>query len=97
MLKQNILYQGVLFILMQPKIMMEMEKIFFSSTFGGETLSLAAGFATLKKLQSHAITDHLWKIGAYLTNQLNTLICDKIVDAIFKLPDNTAADARTKL
>lgn len=69
----------------KKEYMMEMEKIFFSSTFGGETLSLAAGFATLKKLQSHAITDHLWKIGTYLTNQLNTLICDKIVDAIFKL------------
>lgn len=36
-------------------IMMLMEEIFFSSTFGGELLSLAASLATLKKLQNEPV------------------------------------------
>ena len=43
-------------------IMSVMKDIFYSGTFGGETLSLAASIATINKMKSHNVIDHLWKI-----------------------------------
>ena len=39
----------------QARYMREMEEIFFSSTFGGETLSLAASLATIRKMQREPV------------------------------------------
>lgn len=47
-------------------LMQLMEEIFFSFTFGGETLSLAASAATLDKLRSHDVTGHLARLGRRL-------------------------------
>ncbi len=47
-------------------IMRLMEDIFFSGTFGGEALSLAASIATIDKLEREKVTEHLWEKGAYL-------------------------------
>ena len=47
-------------------IMTLMEDIFFSATFGGEALSLAAAIATLDKIEAHAVTDKLWAYGGDL-------------------------------
>lgn len=44
-------------------IMRVMEEIFFSFTFGGETLSLAAALATLTKLQNEPVIETIWKQG----------------------------------
>lgn len=55
-------------------IMNVMEDIFFSSTFGGETLSLAAALATLKKLQSHFVIDVLTQKGEWIIDQVKSLI-----------------------
>lgn len=38
--------------------------IFYSGTFFGETLSLAASLATIKKMQRENVIQHLWKVGA---------------------------------
>ena len=35
--------------------MILMEEIFFSSTFGGETISLAASIATIDKMTKHTM------------------------------------------
>jgi glutamate-1-semialdehyde aminotransferase/spore coat polysaccharide biosynthesis protein SpsF (cytidylyltransferase family) len=40
-----------------------MEEIFFSSTFGGEALSLAAAIAVVDKVEREAVPDRLWQIG----------------------------------
>jgi glutamate-1-semialdehyde 2,1-aminomutase len=40
-------------------VMRLLERVFFSFTFGGETLSLAAAFATLQKLQHNRVIEHL--------------------------------------
>jgi glutamate-1-semialdehyde 2,1-aminomutase len=40
-----------------------MEEIFFSFTFGGETLSLAASLATMKKLQREPVVETLYRQG----------------------------------
>ena len=43
--------------------MFEMKEVFFSSTFGGETLSLAAGIATIDKMRREPVIEKLWKTG----------------------------------
>jgi len=45
------------------EIMQLMEEIFFSFTFGGETLSLAAALATLQKLQREPVIERLAVTG----------------------------------
>lgn len=55
-------------------IMMLMEDIFFSGTFAGETLSLAATKATLTKIMQHNVLDHIHKMGTKLLNGLSDLI-----------------------
>jgi glutamate-1-semialdehyde 2,1-aminomutase len=45
------------------KIMKGMKDIFFSSTFGGETISLSAAKAVLNKIKNDGVVDKLSKIG----------------------------------
>ncbi|HXC40612.1 MAG TPA: aminotransferase class III-fold pyridoxal phosphate-dependent enzyme [Burkholderiales bacterium] len=47
-------------------LMRLMEEVFFSSTFGGETLSLAASLATLEKLQKQPVIETLYSQGRKL-------------------------------
>jgi glutamate-1-semialdehyde aminotransferase len=42
------------------------EEIFFSMTYGGETVSLAAAKATLETLRQEPVIDHIWARGAEL-------------------------------
>lgn len=55
-------------------IMMLMEDIFFSGTFGGETLSLAATKATLTKIKKQNVLEHIHAMGTKLLNGLTKLI-----------------------
>jgi len=55
-------------------IMKLMEEIFYSFTFGGETLSLAASLATLKKIQKEPVIETLWKQGRKLVEGTEKLI-----------------------
>ena len=55
-------------------IMRLMEEIFFSFTFGGETLSLAAASATLDKLKREPVTATLRRRGDVLLFRLRGLI-----------------------
>lgn len=45
------------------ELMKEMEEVFFSFTFGGETISLAAALATVKKMRREPVLPALWKEG----------------------------------
>jgi glutamate-1-semialdehyde 2,1-aminomutase len=56
------------------EIMRLMEEIFFSFTFGGETLSLAAAPATLRKLRTHDVTGSIRERGTELLNGTRALI-----------------------
>lgn len=47
-------------------LMAEMEEIFFSSTFGGEALSLAAAIATIDKMRREPVIETLWRSGSTL-------------------------------
>jgi len=57
----------------RKEIMSEMENIFFSGTFGGETLSLAAAKACINKLDSVNFPAHALKMGQKLTQGLKKL------------------------
>jgi glutamate-1-semialdehyde 2,1-aminomutase len=58
----------------KAEIMRLMEEIFFSFTFGGETLSLAAALATMTKLQKEPVIETLWKQGRKVVDGTNALI-----------------------
>ena len=55
-------------------VMMLMEDIFFSGTFAGETLSLAATKATLTKMRQDNVLEHVHTMGKRLLTGLNGLI-----------------------
>lgn len=49
------------------------DEVFFSFTFGGETLSLAAAIATIHEMQQTDVIPHLWGQGRKLKDGYNTL------------------------
>jgi len=55
-------------------IMRLMEEIFFSSTFGGETLSLTAALATMNKLQTKPVIATMISQGKKIIEHLRALI-----------------------
>ena len=56
------------------EIMEVFDRAFYSFTFGGETLSLAAAQATLLELEEKNVHAHLWKLGASLKDGYNRLV-----------------------
>ena len=62
-------------------VMTEMEEIFFSGTFGGEALSLAASLAVIKKMEREPVIDYLWENGEVLAKNVEEIIYQ------FKLED----------
>lgn len=62
------------------EIMNFMDKIFFSGTFGGETLSLAAANCVIDKYIDLPVTEHLFKMGERLTNGIDELVAKHKVD-----------------
>lgn len=51
--------------------------VFISTTFGGETLSLAAALETIKILEKPDKYNHVWKLGSMMLDGLNNMIEDK--------------------
>lgn len=69
----------------KAEIMRLMEDIFFSFTYGGETLSLAASLATLKKLQSRPVLADMAARGQTLMEGLQSIIDDLELNDIFSV------------
>lgn len=57
-------------------IMKLMEEVFFSFTFGGETLSLAAALATMRKLQREPVVETMKVQGEKIVAGLSAIIAD---------------------
>ena len=55
-------------------VMMLMEDIFFSGTFAGETLSLAATKATLTKIRENNVLAHIHGLGEQLSKSLQDIV-----------------------
>jgi glutamate-1-semialdehyde 2,1-aminomutase len=51
-----------------------MEEVFFSFTFGGETLSLAAALATMEKMQREPVVEQLRALGEKIQRGLQQRI-----------------------
>ena len=64
-------------------IMKLMEEVFFSFTFGGELLSLAAANATLDKLKDGSVIQKITFTGEYLMQKLQALIDQQNLNDIF--------------
>jgi len=69
----------------RAEIMLEMEEIFFSGTFGGELLSLAAANEVLERLRSRDIPGILGKTGDSLSNQLQIVIQEFNLEKILSI------------
>lgn len=55
-------------------VMRVMEEVFFSFTFGGEALSLAAALATMNKLQREPVIDTLYSRGRQIVDGLAAIV-----------------------
>jgi glutamate-1-semialdehyde 2,1-aminomutase len=58
----------------KKKIMKHCDKIFFSSTFGGEAVSLVAANETIKFIKKKSVIRHLFRMGTYLKNEMDIII-----------------------
>ena len=67
------------------EIMMEMEEIFFSGTFGGELLSLAAAKIVLQKHRNEDVSKKLSAIGGTLRNRVEDAIIKNNLSSILEL------------
>jgi glutamate-1-semialdehyde 2,1-aminomutase len=69
----------------KKELMKEMEEIFFSFTFGGETLSLAAAIATIKKIEECSVLEKMWSQGATIMAGVSDLIRTHHLDGVFQV------------
>ncbi|TMQ21281.1 MAG: aminotransferase class III-fold pyridoxal phosphate-dependent enzyme [Candidatus Rokuibacteriota bacterium] len=73
-------------------LMQVFDEIFFSFTFGGEALSLAAARATITKIRDTDVIPHLWRQGRRLQDGYNALAAEAGVAEITRcigLPPRT--------
>lgn len=67
----------------RAEIMKLMEEVFFSFTFGGELLSLAAAKATLAKVKREPVIEKLAALGGRILDRLPPLIAEHGLDHVF--------------
>ncbi|HAT51360.1 MAG: aminotransferase class III-fold pyridoxal phosphate-dependent enzyme [Nitrospirae bacterium] len=65
------------------EIMRYMEEIFFSFTFGGESLSLAAARATLEKMRREPVHETMWTRGEQVLDGVRKRIAQHEMEHIF--------------
>ncbi len=56
------------------------ERIFFSTTYGGEAVSLVAAIATVDTLQAEPVIEHIWERGAQLRDGIEQLAASASFD-----------------
>lgn len=69
----------------KAKHMKRINDVFYSFTFGGETLSLAAAIATIKEMETKDVLGRIWRLGKYLQDRVNLLLIKHKLDKIIKL------------
>lgn len=57
----------------KSQFMKKFNDIFYSTTYGGETLSLAAASAVLNEINTKPVIKHLWKSGKYFSDSFNQI------------------------
>jgi len=66
-------------------IMKLMEEVFFSFTFGGECLSLAASLATIEKMKKYPVIEHMKKQGSKILDKVSCLITEQELNDVFEI------------
>jgi glutamate-1-semialdehyde 2,1-aminomutase/spore coat polysaccharide biosynthesis protein SpsF len=66
-------------------LMDEMNEIFFSATFGGEALSLAAAIAVTDKMQRENVIDALWQTGGRLAAAVTKMVAQEGLGDVIRL------------
>ncbi len=74
----------------RDKVMQKVEDIFFSGTFGGETLSLAAANRVIDKYREEKVAEYLNNLGGYLLSELKKLINDHDLNDFFYVSGHPA-------
>ncbi len=69
----------------KKEYMEKLEDVFFSFTFGGESLSLAASLATIKEFKEKNVISHLWKEGKYIKDKTGQLIKENGLEDVLEL------------
>ena len=64
----------------KSQFMEKFNDIFYSTTYGGETLSLAAASAVLNEIDTKPVIEHLWKLGRCFTDSFNQISSELSVD-----------------
>jgi glutamate-1-semialdehyde 2,1-aminomutase len=72
------------------EIMKEMEEIFFSGTFGGELLSLAAADAVLDMHLDRAVVPELSQVGLDISDMVQELILDYGLNEVLELKGHSS-------
>jgi glutamate-1-semialdehyde 2,1-aminomutase len=67
------------------ELMKEMEEVFFSFTFGGETISLAAALATVRKMMREPVIETLWKEGKKVMDGVSERISRHGLERVFSI------------
>lgn len=67
------------------EIMLEMEEIFFSGTFGGELLSLAAAKEVLTRYVNEDVCEKLEINGSAIFKEVNSIITENKLETVLKL------------
>lgn len=62
-----------------------MPDIFYSFTFGGEVLSIAAAIATIKEMEKENVIGYIWEKGEYLKNKTENLIKENQLEDVIKI------------
>ncbi len=57
----------------KKEFMSVLDKTFFSFTYGGDCIGLAAAKACIQKLKRVKVPEHLWKVGQLLKDGINSL------------------------
>lgn len=65
----------------KSEYMKSFEKVFVSTTYGGEALSLAACVATIDEFQKHDVPGHMREMGSIIKEGFNRLAKEKELDA----------------
>ena len=71
----------------RKEIMKYMEEIFFSSTFGGETISLSAAIANIEKIEKNDVININKLAGRTLIKELNQVIDDLNLNRLLSVSD----------
>lgn len=58
------------------------EGVFISTTFGGETLSIAGALATIELLEQPGVYDEFWRLGTKMIEGLQELVVKNGVEAV---------------